>query len=96
LAATVAFEEIRYGFSHIDLTGETADQGQPSAYYPEGELEADQDEELRRQLDDYNPDRELIALPWRGEVRADVNLVTRPPMGWYTEMRTQTPYQHRP
>ena len=95
LAATVAFEEIGYGFIVVNLTEQTEDQGNPFGYYSEGELEP-QNEELRRLLQEYDPDRQFIVVLCKAGGRSDVYLSARPPMGWYVEMRTQTQYQRPP
>jgi hypothetical protein len=94
LAATVAFEEIGYGFLVVDLTKKKEDHGHPFAYYSEDELEPEQDEDgnLLRLLKEYDPDREFIVMLWKGEGHRDVYLDKRPPAGWYVDMRTQTRY----
>lgn len=89
---TVAFEEIEYSFIFVDYTEQTEGKGHPFSYYSEGDLEPQQDGELRRLLNEYDPVREFIAILWKGAGRSDVYVGTRPPMGRYVDMRTQTYY----
>jgi len=40
----------------------------------------------------YDPDRQFIAVLWKDGGRNDIYLGSRPPIGWYTDMESQTQY----
>ena len=92
LTATVAFEEIGYGFIAVDLRGQENETSNRFGYHSEDELDA-KEEELQKLLQEYDPDREFIAVLWKDGGRSDIYLGSRPIIGWHTDMRSQTQYQ---
>lgn len=92
MTATVAFEEIGYGFIAVDLREQTEEKGHKFGYYSEDELDQDE-EELRSLLQEYDPHRQFVSVLLKGAGRSDIYLSSRPPIGWYTDMESQTQYQ---
>lgn len=87
LSATTAYEELGRGALVVELISESLEQGYPFSYFAEGELEMQED--LKRNLDAYDPGREFILILQK-HTGSTIYCGFRPDMGWMADLRTWT------
>lgn len=68
-AAQAAFAELGRGAIVVDTTSQPTGEGNPFGYYPQEMIEAKDDEDIKRMVREYDPERDLVIVLLKAEER---------------------------